>query len=70
VLTRVATLSYDRLGVGNSSHPDGINVVQQDYEVAESIGIAEALRNGYLSDLGSFSTVVGVGHCMWLEAVR
>ena len=57
-----STLSYDRLGVGNSSHPDGIQVVQESYEIAQSIGIAEALRNGYLSDLGSFSTVVGVGH--------
>lgn len=57
-----ATLSYDRLGVGRSSHPDGIQTVQINYEIAQSIGIAQALRNGYLSDLGKFTTVVGVGH--------
>ncbi|ORY29832.1 Alpha/Beta hydrolase protein [Naematelia encephala] len=57
-----STLSYDRLGVGNSSHPNGLTTVQINYEIAQSIGIAQALRNGYLSDLGKWSKVVGVGH--------
>ncbi|WRT65743.1 uncharacterized protein IL334_002691 [Kwoniella shivajii] len=57
-----ATLSYDRLGVGRSAKPDGTNIVQISYEIAQSISIAESLRSGNLSDLGQFNKIVGVGH--------
>ncbi|WWD16467.1 hypothetical protein CI109_100893 [Kwoniella shandongensis] len=57
-----ATLSYDRLGVGRSAKPDGTNVVQIALETAQSIVIAEKLREGSLDSVGSFETVVGVGH--------
>ncbi|WVQ93484.1 hypothetical protein IAU59_000558 [Kwoniella sp. CBS 9459] len=57
-----STLSYDRLGVGQSAKPDGTNIVQISYEIAQSAAIAQALRGGNLSDVGQFDTVVGVGH--------
>lgn len=57
-----ATLSYDRLGVGRSAHPDGLQVVQIAYETAQSVAIAGQLRAGTLGDLGSFDKIVGVGH--------
>ena len=58
-----ATLSYDRLGVGQSDHPDGIQVVQINYEIAQSVAIASLLRSGQLGNgVPTFSTVVGVGH--------
>ena len=57
-----ATLSYDRLGVGRSAHPDGIQVVQISYEIAEFAAIARMLRAGSFSGIPAFSTVVGVGH--------
>ena len=57
-----ATLSYDRLGVGRSAHPDGIQVVQISYEIAEFAAIAGMLRAGSFAGIPAFSTVVGVGH--------
>ncbi|WWC87941.1 uncharacterized protein L201_002841 [Kwoniella dendrophila CBS 6074] len=57
-----ATLSYDRLGVGRSAKPDGTNVVQISYEIAQSVSIAQSLRSGNLSDIGKFNKIVGVGH--------
>ncbi|KAK8861622.1 hypothetical protein IAR55_002445 [Kwoniella newhampshirensis] len=57
-----ATLSYDRLGVGRSAKPDGTNVVQISFEAAQSVAISQMLREGSLHDLGSFDTIVGVGH--------
>lgn len=58
----IATLSYDRLGVGKSAHPNGIQTVQINYEIAQSISIAGSLRAGSLPNIPAFSTVVGVGH--------
>lgn len=58
-----ATLSYDRLGVGRSAHPDGIQVVQISYEIAQSVNIAGQLRDGSFGNgVPQFSNVVGVGH--------
>jgi pimeloyl-ACP methyl ester carboxylesterase len=57
-----ATLSYDRLGVGKSAHPNGIQTVQIYYEIAQSISIAQTLRSGSFPNIPAFSTVVGVGH--------
>lgn len=59
-----ATLSYDRLGVGRSAHPDGTQVVQIPYEIAQSVSIAQMLRDGKVGNgVPGFETVVGVGHC-------
>lgn len=59
-----ATLSYDRLGVGRSDHPDGTQVVQIPYEIAQSVVIAGKLRDGSMGNgLPKFDSVVGVGHC-------
>lgn len=57
-----ATLAYDRLGVGRSAHPDGLQTVQINYEIAQSAVISRMLRAGQLSDLGAFNKIVGVGH--------
>ncbi|WVQ64968.1 uncharacterized protein L199_003138 [Kwoniella botswanensis] len=57
-----ATLSYDRLGVGRSAHPDGSDIVQMPLEIQQSISIADALREGSLGDIGSFDRIVGIGH--------
>jgi len=57
-----ATLSYDRLGVGKSAHPNGIQTVQINYEIAQSIAIAEHLRSGSFPNIPAFDTIVGVGH--------
>ncbi|XDG04704.1 hypothetical protein ABKA04_004319 [Annulohypoxylon sp. FPYF3050] len=56
-----ATLSYDQLGVGNSDHPDPIQVVQATSQVAVTHALAGLLRD---SELGGyrFDKVVGVGH--------
>ncbi|OTA98104.1 hypothetical protein M426DRAFT_70424 [Hypoxylon sp. CI-4A] len=56
-----ATLSYDQLGVGNSDHPDPIQVVQATAQVAVTHALVELLRN---TELGGyrFDKVVGVGH--------
>jgi pimeloyl-ACP methyl ester carboxylesterase len=58
-----ATLSYDRLGVGRSAHPDGTQVVQVAYEIAQSTAIAKSLRDGSIGNgIPQFNKVVGVGH--------
>lgn len=65
IINAAATLSYDRLGVGRSDHPNGVNDVQIAYEVAQSAAIASALRSGSLADAGTWNKIVGVGHCTW-----
>lgn len=56
-----ATFSYDRLGVGESSHPDPVQVVQGAVQVSIAHSLVGLLRNGKLSAT-KFSHVVGVGH--------
>ena len=56
-----ATLAYNRLGVGNSDHPDPIQVVQSTTDVEILHGIIELLRSGWLASI-SFTNVIGVGH--------
>jgi pimeloyl-ACP methyl ester carboxylesterase len=56
-----ATLSYDQLGVGNSDHPDPIQVVQATSQVAVVHELVRLLRNGKLGGY-HFDKVVGVGH--------
>ncbi|GAB7349485.1 hypothetical protein MBLNU459_g0196t1 [Dothideomycetes sp. NU459] len=55
------TFSYDRLGVGLSSHPDPIQVVQAPLEVSIAHQLVQMLRNGSVAST-SFSHVVGTGH--------
>ena len=57
-----ATLSYDRLGVGNSDHPDGLDIVQGGYEVAQAVTISNMLRTGSLGSIPAFQTIWGMGH--------
>ncbi|OTA97026.1 hypothetical protein M434DRAFT_392208 [Hypoxylon sp. CO27-5] len=56
-----ATLSYDQLGVGNSDHPDPIQVVQATAQVAVTHALVGLLRNAKLGGY-RFDKVVGVGH--------
>ena len=56
-----ATLSYDRLGVGDSDHPDPVNVVQSFAHVSILHGIVEGLRESRILT-NPFRNVVGVGH--------
>lgn len=56
-----AAFFYDRLGVGLSSKPDPLNVVQAPLELAIVNELISMLRNGDFSNV-KFSTVVGVGH--------
>ena len=56
-----ATLAYDRLGSGDSNHPDPLQVVQLPAQVEIAHGLARMLRAGTLGGR-AFSKVVGVGH--------
>ena len=56
-----AAFFYDRLGVGLSSKPDPLNVVQAPLELEIANELITMLREGDLGNL-TFSTVVGVGH--------
>ena len=55
------TFNYDRLGTGLSDHPDPINVVQTNLQVAIAHELVQRLRNGDFFDT-KFKHVVGVGH--------
>ncbi|KIW69777.1 hypothetical protein PV04_05635 [Phialophora macrospora] len=56
-----ATFSYDRLGIGESSHPDPIQVVQGPLQIAIAQSLVQLLRNGTLAGR-RFSRIIGVGH--------
>lgn len=56
-----ATVSYDQLGVGDSDHPDPVQVVQAASQVAITHGLVKLLSGGKLGGL-NFNKVVGVGH--------
>lgn len=58
-----ATLAIDRLGVGNSTHPDPALEVQQHLSAEIILEIAEQLRKGEVVNK-KFSKVVLVGHSM------
>lgn len=55
------TLSYDRLGIGNSSHPDPVNVLQDSLHISVLHKFNMMLRAGKLSNQ-KFSKLIGVGH--------
>lgn len=56
-----ATLAYNRLGVGDSDHPDPINVVQSFTDVEILHELTQLLRKGTLGS-GPFKNIVSVGH--------
>ncbi|KAF1356298.1 hypothetical protein BDV97DRAFT_386155 [Delphinella strobiligena] len=56
-----ASFFYDRLGVGKSSKPDGLNVVQAPLEVEIANDLAGKLRDGNFSGV-AFKNVIGAGH--------
>jgi len=56
-----ATFSYDRLGVGNSDHPDPIQVVQSALQVEIAHQLIQSLRSGSVGG-NPFTNVVGIGH--------
>ncbi|KAJ8065470.1 hypothetical protein OCU04_006153 [Sclerotinia nivalis] len=55
-----ATLSYNRLGVGGSDHPDPLQIVQASVDVEIQHGLTLLIRQGYFNK--SFDNVIGVGH--------
>lgn len=58
-----ATLAYDRLGIGQSSHGDPISTIQAPLEVAALHAITTMLRAGGISGISTqFDKVVHVGH--------
>ena len=56
-----ATIAYNRLGVGNSDHPDALQVVQSFADLEILHGIVSLLRVGQLGSK-QFKYVIGVGH--------
>lgn len=52
---------YDRLGVGKSSTPDALSVVQAPLEVEILHSLITTLKSGSISN-STFSTVIGTGH--------
>lgn len=55
------TFFYDRLGTGLSDHPDPIQTVQVELQVAIAHELVQLLRTGGISNL-TFEHVVGLGH--------
>ncbi len=62
-----ATLSYDRLGLGASAHPDPIQVVQAPMEIEITHQIIQQLRNTRTFGDTRFEKVIGVGHSLGSE---
>ena len=57
------TLSYDRLGIGASSHGEPLNEIQSFLEVAALAELTKMLRNGTFPGVSTaFKTITHVGH--------
>lgn len=56
-----ATLSYDRIGVGQSEHPDPVQVVQGPIQVEIAHFLVTQLRKGAFGGY-LFKNFIGVGH--------
>lgn len=57
------TLSFDRLGIANSSHGNPLNEIQINLEVEALYALTQMLRNGTFPGVDqAFDTVVHVGH--------
>lgn len=60
-----STLSWDRLGLGESSHLDPIKEMQVPLEIAALAKLTSMVRDGLIPDLEkSFEKIVHVGHSM------
>ena len=60
---KYCTLSYDRLGIGNSSHGEPLDEIQASLEVAALYELTMMLRNGTFPGVSTaFDKVVHVGH--------
>lgn len=60
---KYATLSFDRLGIGNSSHGEPLNEIQAFLEVEATAALTRMLRNGTFPGINTtFHKVVHVGH--------
>lgn len=57
-----ATLSFDRLGIGMSSHGDPIQEIQAALEIDALRAITEAVRCGDIEGVPEFEKIVHVGH--------
>ncbi|KAL1611949.1 hypothetical protein SLS60_000172 [Paraconiothyrium brasiliense] len=71
-----STLAIDRLGIGNSSHGDPINVIQAQNEVEALNAVTTLLRAGKIPEIKNhYSKVIHVGHSFgsiqsyWLSAL-
>merc|ERR1712093_124052 len=52
---KYCTLSFDRLGVGNSSHGEPLNEIQAFLEVAATVQLTQMLRNGRFPNINQHS---------------
>lgn len=60
---KYCTLSFDRLGVGNSSHGEPLNEIQAFIEIEATAKLTQMLRMGTFPGVNhTFSKVVHVGH--------
>lgn len=60
---KYCTLSYDRLGIGKSSHGEALNEIQAFLEIAALAELTTMLRNGTLPGVKhAFEKVTHVGH--------
>ncbi|PMD34672.1 hypothetical protein L207DRAFT_588186 [Hyaloscypha variabilis F] len=60
---KYCTLSFDRLGIGNSSHGEPLNEIQIFIEIATTAQLTQMLRNGTFPGVNqTFNKVVHVGH--------
>jgi pimeloyl-ACP methyl ester carboxylesterase len=60
---KYSTLSFDRLGIGNSSYGEPLNEIQIFLEIAATAQLTQMLRNGTFPGVNhTFSKVVHVGH--------
>ncbi|KAL4894690.1 hypothetical protein BDV59DRAFT_200513 [Aspergillus ambiguus] len=56
------TLSYDRLGIGNSSHGEPKNEIQTRLEVAALAQMTRMVRNGSFPGIPQPKSIIHVGH--------
>jgi pimeloyl-ACP methyl ester carboxylesterase len=56
------TLSYDRLGLGKSSHGDAKNEIQSFLEIEALAQLTRMVRNGAMPNIKTPTKVVHVGH--------